>query len=154
MPVHGRVLRPGRREFFVHRLRVGCRKPIEPSRFDIRLLARKSNNYHDDSSALHLILWQTGQTLFCWAWVGYIYGLGLLSWRTLYSVSLTSKKGVLINFEPHKPKICIIQGGPERMQQLWLLISRTSSMKRNCFLFYVVEHSFSNKMTPWSLLFG
>ena len=47
-----------------------------------------------------------------------------------------------------------IQGGPERMQQLWLLISWTSSMKQNCFLFYLVEHSFSNKMTPWSLVLG
>ena len=53
------------------------------------------------------------------------------------------------------PGVCLeslrlIQGGPERMQQLWLLISWTSSMKHNCFLFYLVEHSFSNKMTPWS----
>ena len=23
-----------------------------------------------------------------------------------------------------------------------------------CFLFYLVEHSFSNKMTPWSLILG
>ena len=45
-----------------------------------------------------------------------------------------------------------IQGGPERMQELWLLISWTSSMKQNCFLFYLVEHSFSNKITPWSLV--
>ena len=70
MPVHGRVLRPGRREFFVHRLRVGCRKPIEPSRFDIRLVARKSDNDHNESSALHLILGQNGHTLFRWGWVG------------------------------------------------------------------------------------
>ena len=42
-----------------------------------------------------------------------------------------------------------IQGGPERMQQLWLLISWTSSMKQ-----ILVEHSFSNKMTPWSLVLG
>ena len=47
-----------------------------------------------------------------------------------------------------------IQGGPERMQQLWLLISWSSSMKQNCLLFYVIEHSFSNKMTPWSLVLG
>ena len=47
-----------------------------------------------------------------------------------------------------------IQGGPEGMQQLWLLISWTSSMKQNCFLIYLVEHSFSNKMTPWSLVLG
>ena len=47
-----------------------------------------------------------------------------------------------------------IQGGPERMQQLWYLISRTSSIKRNWFWFYYVENSFSNKMTPWSLMLG
>ena len=47
-----------------------------------------------------------------------------------------------------------LQGGPERMQQLWLLISWTSPMKQNCFLFYLVEHLFSNKMTPWSLVLG
>ena len=47
-----------------------------------------------------------------------------------------------------------IQGGPERMQQLWSLMSRTSSIKRICFLFYWVENSFSNKMTPWPLILG
>ena len=47
-----------------------------------------------------------------------------------------------------------IQGGPERMQQLLLLISWTSSMKQNCFVFHLVEHQFSNKMTPWSLVLG
>ena len=48
----------------------------------------------------------------------------------------------------------IIQGGPERMQQFWSLISRTSSIKRIIFLFYWVENSFSNKMTPWPLILG
>ena len=33
-----------------------------------------------------------------------------------------------------------IQGGPERMQRLWSLISRTSSIKRISFLFYWVEN--------------
>ena len=47
-----------------------------------------------------------------------------------------------------------IQGGPERMQQLWSLISRTLSIKQNCFFFYWVENSFSNKMTPWPLILG
>ena len=37
-------------------------------------------------------------------------------------------------------RACVIQGGPERMQQLWLLISWTSSMKQNFFIFYLVEH--------------
>ena len=32
-----------------------------------------------------------------------------------------------------------IQGDPKRMQRLWSLISRTSSIKRNWFLFYYVE---------------
>ena len=48
----------------------------------------------------------------------------------------------------------MIQGGPERMQRLWSLISRTSSRKRNWFLFYYVKILFSNKMTPWSLMLG
>ena len=47
-----------------------------------------------------------------------------------------------------------IQSGPERMQQLRSLISRTSSIKRNWFLFHYVENSFPNKMTPWSLILG
>ena len=47
--------------------------------------------------------------------------------------------------------IVYIQGGPEIMQQLWSLISRTSSTKRNWFLFHYVENSFSKKMTPWSV---
>ena len=42
-----------------------------------------------------------------------------------------------------------IQGGPERMQRIWSLISRTSSIKWNLFLFHYMENSFSNKMTPW-----
>ena len=42
----------------------------------------------------------------------------------------------------------------ERMQQLWSLIPRTSSIKQNWFLFYYVENSFSNKITPWSLILG
>ena len=47
-----------------------------------------------------------------------------------------------------------IQGGPERMQRLWSLISRTSSIKQIYFLFYWVENSFFNKMTPWPLILG
>ena len=38
------------------------------------------------------------------------------------------------------------------MQQVWSLISSTSSIKRNWLLFYYVENSFSNKMTPWLLI--
>ena len=60
--------------------------------------------------------------------------------------SLSSKLTTII------PAILLIQGGPERMQRLWSLISRTSSIKRNWFLFQSVENLFSNKMTPWSLI--
>ena len=35
--------------------------------------------------------------------------------------------------------------GPERMERLWSLISRISSIKRNWFLFYYVENLFSTK---------
>ena len=58
------------------------------------------------------------------------------------------------NYLTFLPKIIFIQGGPERMQRLWSLISRTSSIKQNWFLFYYVENSFSNKMKPWSLILG
>ena len=44
----------------------------------------------------------------------------------VYAVQCQMHQSVLYSFS--------IQGGPERMQQLWLLISRTLSMKQNCFL--------------------
>ena len=45
-----------------------------------------------------------------------------------------------------------IQGGPERTQQLRSLISSTSLGKCNCFFYHMVEHYFSSKMIPWSLI--
>ena len=45
----------------------------------------------------------------------------------VYAVQCQMHQSVLYSFS--------IQGGPERMQQLWLLILRTLSMKQNCLYF-------------------
>ena len=84
----------------------------------------------------------------------------------IYNVHHASKRGPSENYDVNHyhdnrdghgdvTLISSIQGGPERMQQLRSLISRTLSIKRICFFILLGrKFHFSNKMTPWPLNFG
>ena len=59
-------------------------------------------------------------------WYGYTLDKSLYTWTQDYEYKTIAFSWLITYIRLY----CDIQGGPERMQQLWLLISWTSSMKQ------------------------
>ena len=83
----------------------------------------------------------------------FVFGVNWQMWNTTCSEVSKSQRHTSLFMKAAVFMLCHIkpmysfgiQGGPERMQRLWSFISKTSSIKRNWFLFYYVEIHFPTK---------
>ena len=109
---------------------------VKPSSLQSSWIITYLATHHKEEAGQRKFIFTIGATQVC-----------MEAWRMIHGIAVTRLWRLRHLSQGILPAGYYI-GWPRKNATTWSLISRISSIKRICFLFYWVENSFSNKMTP------